>query len=62
MKLHHNKESKNCSHDSQDNLIILYEKSADSFNELINQAKEILEKHGMNGTPSYHDGGNSISF
>jgi RHS repeat-associated protein len=46
----------------QDNLIILYEKSADSFNELINQAKEILEKHGMNGTPSYHDGGNSISF
>ena len=46
----------------QDELKILYNKSVSSFNDVIFNAKEILEKHGMNGTPYYHDGGNFISF
>ena len=37
---------------------MITEPSLDPFN----KAKDILEKHGMNGTPNYYDGGNSINF
>ena len=29
---------------------------------LSSTCRNSLESHGMNGTPIYHDGGNSISF
>ena len=46
----------------QENLVILYKKDINLFNNVIDAAKEILESHGMNGTPTYNNGGNSISF
>ena len=46
----------------QDELVELYANDIKLFNNVINEARDILESRGMNGTPIFHDGGNSISF
>ena len=46
----------------QEELVNLYVNDIKLFNNVINRARDLLESHGMNGTPIYHDGGNSISF
>jgi hypothetical protein len=46
----------------QEALVKLYNDNQKLFDGVINKARDILENHGMNGTPTYHDSGNNISF